>query len=471
VDTIRPVDPDHIALATQLSERGVEYAVGGWVDINGRSKSKVVPISHLPNLLAGSERYTPRGMGDLGRMTPTEDECVAVPDADTLTVCPWDRRFVWLAADLWYGGKEPFAHCTRSILKRQLDVAAEAGFELNLGVETELFVFKPESLERTDGYLEPMAPTGSLRPTQAYDVEAAMDAMALLHPMAAAMEETGFGLFSFDTEGGDGQYEFDFDYAPALQMADRLAFFRLMVKQIAKQAGLIATFMPKPYTDAWGSGHHFNMSLVDIESGQNLFRDADDRRGRGWSKTAYGFVAGIIRHARAIAAVATPTVNSYKRLAPRLSDGSVSWAPVYAAYGDNNRSCMLRLPRNRPAVENRGVDSAANTYVATALMLAAGLEGIRLGLDPGDPVEDLTYDWTTAGTTPPASEGGSGDVAPVRLPRTLLEAVDAFAADPLVAEVFPAEFASAYVDMKQAEWDDYHREVSEWERSKYLLAF
>jgi glutamine synthetase len=242
-------------------------------------------------------------------------------------------------------------------------------------------------------------------------------------------------------------------------MADKLTFFRLMVKQVAKQAGLVATFMPKPYTSAWGSGHHFNMSLEDIETGTNLFRDVDDARGKGWSKACYSFVAGIIRHARSIAAVASPTVNSYKRLAPRLADGSVSWAPVYAAYGDNNRSCMLRLPRNRPAIENRGVDSAANTYLTAAIMLAAGLEGMRLGLDPGDPVEDLTYDWSTA-----------GDGA-VRLPRNLLEAVDAFREDPLVHEVFPAQFVAAYAEMKQTEWDDYHREVSEWERSKYLLAF
>jgi glutamine synthetase len=344
-------------------------------------------------------------------------------------------------------------------MKRQLEAAAAEGLTFNLGVETELFVFTPESLDRDDGYLEPLARSGKLRPTQAYDAEAAMDAMAFLGPMARYMQETGFGLFSFDTEGGDAQYEFDFTYAPALEMADRLTFFRLMVKQVAKQAGLIATFMPKPYTAAWGSGHHFNMSLEDAESGTNLFRDADDARGRGWSKSAYAFVAGIIRHARAIAALANPTVNSYKRLTPRLADGSVSWAPTYAAYGDNNRSCMLRLPRNRPAIENRGVDSAANTYLTSAIMLAAGLEGIRLGLDPGDPVEELTYDWKTA------ASGG------VRLPRNLQEAIDAFSEDPLVQEVFPAEFVAAYTEMKQTEWDDYHREVSDWERSKYLLAF
>jgi glutamine synthetase len=458
MDTVSTPTNEHIELATSLAAQGVEFAVGGFVDITGRSKSKIVPIAHLPNLLAGSERYTPRGMGDLGQMTPNEDECVAMPDASTLRICPWDRRFAWFAADLMYGGTEPFAHCTRSILKRQIDLAAEIGMSMNLGVEVELFAFKPESLSRTDGYLEPMTKSGELDPTPAYDIEVAMDAMPFLEPMSRYLEESGFGLFSFDTEGGDAQYEFDFTYAPALEMADRIAFFRLMAKQVAKEVGLYVTFMPKPYTDAWGSGAHFNMSLEDVETGQNLFRDPDDARGKGWSKAAYSFVAGIVRHARAIAAVATPTVNSYKRLAPRLSDGSVSWAPTHAAYGDNNRSCMLRLPRNRPAIENRAVDSAANTYVSAAFMLAAGLEGIRLGLDPGDPVEDLTYDWTRGTDS-------------VRLPRTLLEAVEAFAEDPLVHEVFPASFVEAYVDMKHAEWDDYHRQVGEWERRKYLFAF
>jgi glutamine synthetase len=459
MDTVHDITDESVALAADLRAKGVEYVLGGWIDVTGRTKSKVVPVSHLPNLLAGSERYTPRGMGDLGRMTPNEDECVAMPDLATLTICPWDTRFAWMAADLLFGGTEPFALCPRSILKAQLAAAADQGYRFNLGVETEIFVFRPESVGRADGYLEPMTRSGGLAPTPAYDVESSMDAIGFLGPMAAAMEATGFGLFSFDAEGGDAQYEFDFTYAEGLVMADRISFFRLMAKQIAKQAGLLVTFMPKPYTDAWGSGHHFNMSLEDVETGDNLFRDKEDARGRGWSKAAYGFVAGILRHARAIAAVATPTVNSYKRLTPRLADGSISWAPTFAAYGDNNRSCMLRLPRNRPAVENRGVDSAANTYVTSALLLAAGLEGIRLGLDPGDPIEEQTYDW----------KAGPEDA--VHLPRNLQEAVDAFTADPLVHEVLPAPFVTAYADMKQGEWDDYHRQVGAWERDKYLLAF
>jgi glutamine synthetase len=457
VDTVRAIQPEHEELARSLADQGVQYAVGGFVDVLGRAKSKVVPVDHLPHLIAGHERYTPRGMGDLGQMTPDEDECVAVADPATVRIMPWDRRFAWMAADLLYGGTEPFAHCSRSMLKRQLAVAADEGFTFNLGVETEIYVFKEESIGRADGYLEPMARSGSLKPTQAYDIEAELDAMQFLDPMVRYMNETGFGVFSFDAEGGDAQYEFDFEYAPALEMADRLTFFRLMVRQVAKELGLVASFMPKPYTGAWGSGAHFNMSLADVESGANLFRDVDDARGRGWSKTAYAFVAGIMKHARALAAVATPTVNSYKRLAPRLADGTVSWAPVWVAYGDNNRSCMLRLPRNRPCVENRGVDSAANTHVTAALMLAAGLEGIRDRLDPGEPIEDLTYDWKAG---PPGA---------LRLPRNLLEAIESFEADPLVHDVFPEPFVREYAEMKHLEWDEYHAQVSDWERSRYLL--
>jgi glutamine synthetase len=462
VETINDISEEDEELARSLAESGVEYVFASFIDITGRAKSKCVPVDHLGPLMAGHERYTPRGMGNLGQMTPDEDECVTVPDPSTLQILPWDRRFAFMSADLYYGGSEPFAHCTRSILKRQVDAAAAAGFVMNLGIETELYVVKDPAADY--GYLEPLVPSGSLRPTPAYDVECTLDAMRFLDPMVKAMNQAGFGVFSFDHEGGDGQYEFDFDYAPALQMADRITLFRLMAKQLAKNAGLMATFMPKPYTEAWGSGAHFNMSLADAESGENLFRDADDAKGRGWSKTAYEFVAGILRHAPALAAICTPTVNSYKRLQPRLSDGTVSWAPVWAAYGDNNRSCMLRLPRNRPCVENRGVDSAANPYLAAAFLLAAGLEGVADKLDPGDPVDDLTYDWAKSGP-------GSGDFRASRLPRNLLEAIEAFDADPLTRRVFPGEFVAAYVDMKVDEWNSYHGQVSEWERSTYLTMF
>ncbi len=148
MDTVQDVTEEHRKLAADLGAQGVEYVVGAYVDILGRSKSKVVPIEHLPNLLAGSERYTPRGIGDLGQMTPNEDECVAMPDLSTLRIMPWDRRFAWMAADLLFGGTEPFAHCTRSVLKREVDRAAGLGFGFNLGVETEIYAYKPDAIER-----------------------------------------------------------------------------------------------------------------------------------------------------------------------------------------------------------------------------------------------------------------------------------------------------------------------------------
>jgi glutamine synthetase len=382
-----------------------------------------------------------------------------MPDITPLRRMPWDDKFVWMAADLLFDGVEPFDQCPRSILKTQLDRARTMGLTMNLGIETELFVFRPGETTRRGGYLLPMAPSGSLQPCPAYDIEATLDAAPFLDELVTAMQESGFGVYSFDHEGGDGQYEFDFAYDEALAMADKLSFFRLMVRQIAKRHDLSATFMPKPYTESWGSGHHYNISLVSTTTGENVMRDSNDGRGMGWSTIAYSFIAGIMSHADALAAVLTPTVNSYKRLNPRLADGTASWAPVWSAFGQQNRSCMLRLPKNRPAVENRAVDSAANTYLAAAFLLAAGLDGIERNLDPGDPV-----DTELSNVRPDPS------VNAVRLPRNLLEAIDAFSNSKLARQVFPEQFVDEYVDMKYAEWDAYHSVVTDWERDRYLLA-
>lgn len=449
MDTVNEINPDHEELARELASKGVKYAVASWIDVLGRAKSKTVPIDHFPNLLAGSERYTPRGMGGIGQMNPVEDEGAAIPDLDSLKILPWDRRFAWMVADIHIGGREPYALCPRSILKRQAQNARELGYVAQLGVEPEFYVFRPESLEPGAGRLIPMARSEEIKPSPAYDVQPTLDSMPFLDLMCDWMEELDFGLFSFDSEGGEGQYEFDFAHAEVVKSADRMTLFRLMVRQAAKQCGMLATFMPKPYAEAWGSGAHFNMSLEDL-AGTNIFREKTGRNG--WSKETYQFVAGILEHAPALTALANPTTNSYRRLVSQLSDGQVSWAPTKASYGFNNRSCMLRLPANRPAVENRAVDSAANTYLTAAYMLAAGLDGISQGMDPGEARDDLTY---------------MADV-PI-LPRTLLEAVDAFEADPLTNEVFHRGFIDDYVAMKMQEWQRDHAEVTDSERSNYLL--
>lgn len=449
MDTVTTPSQEHADIALGLARQGVKYAVGSWIDVLGRPKSKIVPIDHLPNLVAGSERYTPRGMGGIGMMNPVEDEVVGLADLNTLQVLPWDRRYAWMVADMLIGGREPFALCPRSILKRQVDEAADMGYVCQLGIEPEFYVFNPDSVD--NGRLEPIAVSGRLQPTPAYDVEVSLDATPFLDRVVDYMKDLNFGLFSFDAEGGEGQYEFDFDHAEVLTSADRMTLFRLLVKQAAKESGLLATFMPKPFAHLWGSGSHFNMSLEDRNSGENVFKTGTG--DAGWRKEALHFAGGVLKHARALAALSNPTTNSYRRLVPRLVDGNFSWAPTKISYGHNNRSCMLRLPANRPAIENRSVDSAANTYLTAAFMLAAGLEGIRDGIDPGNAEDVVSY---------------TDDTIDV-LPRSLIDAIEAFEADPLSHQVFHEAFIRDYTDMKKTEWQRSHAEVSDSERNVYLL--
>jgi glutamine synthetase len=196
-----------------------------------------------------------------------------------LKILPWDRRFAWMSADMSFGGREPYALCPRSALKRQVTAAADMGFVAQLGIEPEFYVFKPESVRPGSTQLVPMALSGEIKPSPAYDVESALDAMPFLDRMCQYMSELGFGLFSFDAEGGEGQYEFDFAHAPVLEAADRMTLFRLMTRQAAKECGLLATFMPKPFENLWGSGAHHNVSLEDLTTGENLFRSLLVRRG------------------------------------------------------------------------------------------------------------------------------------------------------------------------------------------------
>jgi len=245
-------------------------------------------------------------------------------------------------------------------------------------------------------------------------------------------------------------------------MADRMVLFRLMAKHVARTLGCIATFMPKPFDQNFGSGAHVNMSLADLETGDNRFEagPGDSANGHhGYSALAYHFTAGILRHARAITAVACPTVNSYKRLIPVGHMNSITWAPVYQAFGHNNRTLMCRLPMNRRCTELRIADSASNFYLVMGLALAAGLDGIRNQLDPGEPVNDDTY---TVGDARLAERGVH------RLPRNLGEAVDAFEADDLARATFGDEFHASYVALKRGEWDAYNLVISEWEREQYM---
>jgi glutamine synthetase len=446
------------AVQARLREEGVRYLFGAYVDAHGVPKSKCVPIEFLASAAAGSELYTVGALEGMGELGPNEDECAGMPDLGRVTVLPWDRRYAIAPADLEFRG-EPYSHDSRAVLKRQLAVAADMGFTLNVGIEPEVYV-----LRNVDGAWQPWVPEDAYNaPTRGYDVETTMLADAFLEPMVDHMTELGWEVYSFDHEGGDGQYEFEFRYTDALEMADRMLVFRLMAKHVARTLGCIATFMPKPFDHNFGSGAHVNMSLADLDSGENRFEagPADETANghRGYSQLAYHFTAGVLKHARAITAVACPTVNSYKRLLPVGLMDHITWAPVYQAYGHNNRTLMCRLPMNRRCTELRIADSAANFYLVMALALAAGLEGIREELDPGEPVNVDTY-------SVPDDELARRGVH--RLPRTLGEAIDAFAADELARATFGPEFHRSFIELKRSEWDAYSTVISEWEREQYM---
>jgi glutamine synthetase len=448
-------------IGQQLKAQGVRYLFGAYVDVHGVPKSKCVPIDHLEDMVRGSELYTVgalEGMGDLG---PNEDECAAIPDISALTVLPWDRRYALAPANLFLGGV-PYDHDFRHLLQTQVEAAAELGYRINLGIEPELYIMR-----RTDTGWEPWVQEDTVNlPTRGYDLETTMLADPFLEPMVDYMNELGWDVYSFDHEGGDGQYEFDFGYTDALAMADRMVIFRLMAKHVARTLGCIASFMPKPTQSSFGSGAHLNISVADLATGRNLFEHVAAGRdtsqvpiAEGYETVAYQFTAGVLAHADALTAVLAPTVNSYKRLLPRGLMNEISWAPVFRAYGYNNRTLMLRLPSNRRCLEVRVADSAANTYLGTAMVIAAGLDGIRRGLDPGEPMNEDTYKM---------SQADLDKAGVARLPETLGESIDAFSRSEFARETLGEAMHTSYVELKRAEWRTYNTVVSEWERDAYL---
>lgn len=445
---------DLVDLRSELEAQGVRYALASFVDLHGVCKAKAVPIDHLHAMASGSELFTGAALDGVPQDV-SDDEVAAIPDLSSAVVLPWRPDTVWFASNLKLGS-DPFEACSRNILSRVRDQAAAMGLRFNLGVETEFFVLRREAA----GRLVPASANDTLD-KPCYDLRGLLDNLDWLGELVQAMNGLGWGVYSFDHEDGNGQFETDFAYADCLTTADRVTFFRLMAREITRKYGLIASFMPKPFADRTGSGAHFNMSLADLEQGHNLFAPADG--SAAWvSEMGLQFMAGILRHAPAICAVMAPTVNSYKRLVVQGSMSGFTWAPVFVCYGNNNRTNMLRIPGAGSRVECRAADSSCNPYLAAAMLLAAGLEGIREGLDPGPPNLVNAYRLT------PEERAARGLTT---LPRNLGEAIEAFAADPLSREVFGDAMAEAYAIFKRDEWNSFHGAISDWERDRYLELF
>jgi glutamine synthetase len=450
-------DTELLKIASELKGKGVKYCVGAYVDIHGVPKGKFVPIDHFMHFAHGSELYTGYALDGLGQ-SPNDDEIASVPDLDAITILPWRPEVAWMPADNTFHG-QPYEINTRVALKKILAEAAALGFGFNLGIECEVFVVKLDE----QGRLHIPNPDDNLVKS-CYDVKLFLDRFGWLDKMASTINALGWDLYSLDHEDANSQFEFDFKYADALTMCDRYIFFRTMAKHYAAEEGLLATFMPKPFPDKTGNGAHFNMSLRDLKTGNNLFAcdPKDDPRGLGLTPMAYSFIAGILRHSRAICAAFAPTVNSYKRLVRRGLMSYYSWAPVFNSFGTNNRTNSIRVPMGGGRCESRNADSACNPYLAATLALAAGLEGIREKLDPGHPQEDNLYELSE----PELAKRGIS-----YLPRNLEEAVEAFAADPFIEKTLGKGLRDEFITYKSEEWRTYHQQVSAWEIAQYARLF
>jgi glutamine synthetase len=422
-------------------------------------------------MMRGSELFTGAALDGLGQ-GPHDDELAIHPDPEAVVQLPWRPEIAWAPGNLKYHD-EPWPMCSRTVLAQQVERAAKLGLQFNLGIECELYV-----VDNSDGAVKPHNPRDTLAKA-AYDFLLTLESYEWLDEVVGYMNQLGWDVHSFDHEDANGQYEFDFAYADVMTMADRYVLWRLLTKEIARRHGWEATFMPKPYADRTGSGSHFNMSLSSLETGENVSGDKRDPRGCGLSKLAYQFLGGVKRHAKAIVATTCPTVNSYKRLIKTGSMTGFTWAPIFISYGGNNRTHMLRVPMVRPQIEGdanpsegvylssarwecRAVDPAMNPYLAAAMMLGAGLYGIEQDIDPGDPIDLNMYE---------LSDDELRQQGVAELPRTLLEAIDDFAADPLSEQVMGPELRQSYMDLKYGEWWDYHNHVSDWEIDTYLTRY
>jgi glutamine synthetase len=427
-------------LAATARERGIKYFLIAFADLFGTLRAKLVPAAAIAQMQRDGAGFA--GFASWLDMTPADPDILAIPDPDSLVQLPWKPEVGWLAADPWMAGK-PVEQAPRLVLKRAIAAAAEQGLSMQTGVECEFFLIAPDGSAISDPADRQAKPC--------YDQSALMRRYDVIAEICDAMLALGWNPYQNDHEDANGQFEMNWQYAPALITADRHAFFKYMVKSIAEKHGLRATFMPKPFIDLTGSGCHAHVSLWRED--ENVFADADGELGL--SALAYQFLGGVLGRAEALCALTNPTVNSYKRINAPATNSGATWSPNTVTYGGNNRTHMIRIP-DAGRFEFRLADGAANPYLLQAGLLAAGLDGLARKSDPG---KRLDIDMYTAGHT-------VTDVR--RLPLNLLDALRAFAGDATLRAALGAPFADAYVKLKTQDWNAYARHLTPWERETTL---
>lgn len=432
-----------------VSDRSIEFFLCSFVEMSGAPKAKLVPATHLDDMVAGSAGFAGFAAGEMGQ-GPHNSDMICYPDFRSISVLPWRPNVAWVAGDIKVDEVE-WPYCPRTILRNALAGAKKKGYMLNVGVEAEFMLLKRNE---QGAYLPWDADDNLAKPC--YDLRALNRNLDITTTLIQYMQQLGWDPYANDHEDANCQFELNYTYSDALTSADRYTFLKWMVKTVAEKHGLMATFMPKPFSYLTGNGGHCHTSLWDAEGRSNLFLDEKDEKGL--SRMAYWFIGGILHHARALAAITSPIVNSYKRLVRGAPRSGASWAPVYITYGGNNRTQMIRIP-GAGRIENRIVDGACNPYLAMTGILAAGLDGIAHKIDPGPRNEENLYEM-------PEEELHRRKIR--FLPTNLSEAVDCLEHDEVLCEALGQTYAKYYIEVKREEWRQYHQSVSQWELDRYL---
>ncbi len=433
-----------------LDQHQIKYVLAQFVDIHGTAKTKSVPASHYTDILTNGAGFAGGAIWGMA-ISPNNADYMAIGDASTLTTVPWQPGYARIVCDGHFNG-EPHACDSRVVLKQQLEQLDSRGWTFNTGLEPEFSLLR----KTAQGKLEPCDPSDTLA-KPCYDYKGMSRSRVFLERMTESLRAVGIDVFQIDHEDANGQFEINYTYTDCLTSCDHYVFLKMAASEIACELGLICSFMPKPFSNRPGNGMHMHMSMC--EGSTNLFEDKSDRRGLKLSKLGYQFTAGMLKHAPALAALCCPTVNSYKRLVVGRSLTGATWAPAYISYGKGNRSSMVRGPGGR--IELRLPDAACNPYLATAAVIAAGMDGVNQDMDPGEPNNDNLYEYSPQ----QLREHGIGI-----LPQNLEAALDALEGDALIMKAL-GPVADEFLRLKRMEWIEYMRHVSDWEVASYLEFF
>lgn len=433
-----------------IEDENIQFFRLQFVDIFGFMKNVALPKSQIEKALDGDMMFDGSSIDGFVRIN--ESDMYLKPDYDTFTVLPWRNKEGIAAAriicDVHKSDGTPFEGCPRVNLKRVLAEAKDLGYTMNVGTEAEFFLFEKDENGCPTTITNDVAGYFSLDPEDTGN--------DCRREIIETLEKMGFEIEASHHEVAEGQHEINFKYADALAAADNTVTFKWVVKTIAAKHGLYATFMPKPIFGINGSGMHTNQSLFNLD-GTNAFFDESDPLQL--SKVAYSYIAGALKNARAFVAVTNPLVNSYKRLVPGYE------APVYCAWSASNRSALVRIPASRgisTRTEIRCPDPTCNPYLALAMMLNSGLDGVKNNLPAPGSVDKDIFKMTSE---------QMADEGIVVLPANLKEALDEFAANPISKETLGEHIFSKYIEAKEKEWDSYRTAVTEWELEEYLSIY